>query len=201
MGKIIIVHAVLLLGLAGCKKSIPTQSSSQPAPTSPSPSSTNVQMAACNLLTYNEIEALQGSPIKETKSSERSVAKIRMSQCYFAAEELSKSVSLTLTQTSSGAAAGAAKESWERSFGEYGDSDANAKRERPKRDREEEKSNPPTRVDGVGDEAFWVGSRVGGELYVRKGDAFIRISLGGPDPVEKKMENSKVLAQKAIARL
>ena len=66
---------------------------------------------------------------------------------------------------------------------------------------EEEKSIPPKKIDGVGDEAFWIGNRVGGALYVLKKDAFIRISIGGPDNEESKIKKLKALAEKALPRL
>jgi hypothetical protein len=38
------------------------------------------------------------------------------------------------------------------------------------------------RVRGVGDEAFWNGSSLGGGLFVLKGDVYVRLSVGGPEP-------------------
>jgi hypothetical protein len=46
-----------------------------------------------------------------------------------------------------------------------------------------------------------VPNRFGGVLYVLKGDAFISISVGGPDTEETKINKSKTLAQKALQRL
>ena len=93
---------------------------------------------------------------------------------------------------------------WKQSFGQYD----NAKEREEKKDEahgggreEEEKSRPPKKVDGVGEDAFWIGDRFGGALYVLKGDAFIRISVGGPDNEQTKLEKSKTLAQKALGRL
>ena len=58
---------------------------------------------------------------------------------------------------------------------------------------------PPKKIPGIGDEAYWTAGP-GGALYVLKGDAFIRISLGGSDDEETKIEKSKALASKALAR-
>jgi hypothetical protein len=66
---------------------------------------------------------------------------------------------------------------------------------------EEEKKNPPKKVDGVGDEAYWSGNRFGGALYVLKRNVILRISIGGPDDQETKIEKSKRLAEKALGRL
>jgi hypothetical protein len=42
---------------------------------------------------------------------------------------------------------------------------------------------------------------VGGAIYVLKKDVFIRLSIGGHDNQESKLDKSKTLARKAIDRL
>jgi len=41
---------------------------------------------------------------------------------------------------------------------------------------------------------------MGGAIYVLKNDVFIRISVGGPDSEDKKIEHCKELAEKALSR-
>ena len=53
----------------------------------------------------------------------------------------------------------------------------------------------------MGDEAFWTGSSLGGGLFVLKGDAYFRLSVGGPDSEPVKIEKLKKLARKALRRL
>lgn len=67
----------------------------------------------------------------------------------------------------------------------------------------EEKENrlPPKKVDGVGEEAYWSGTRFGGALYILAKDAIIRVSVGGPGDEQAKLQKSKQLAQKALVRL
>ncbi len=146
----------LLIVSPGCKK----REKPLPVPRT-SQESTQTQIDVCGLLTKEEIEAIQGSPIKETKSSTPSDGAFRVSQCFYTATEFSKSVSLAV----------------------------------------KEESVPPKKIDGIGEEAFWASNRFGGMLYVLKGDAFIFISLGGPDDEETKIDKSKALAQKALQRL
>jgi hypothetical protein len=86
----------------------------------------------------------------------------------------------------------------ERSAGETQREDRDQKSERGEK---EEKKNPPKKVDGVGDEAYWSGNRFGGALYVLKGSVILRISIGGPDDQETKITKSKSLAEKALSRL
>ena len=72
----------------------------------------------------------------------------------------------------------------------------------PERKKEEgEEAKEPLKVEGIGDEAFWTGNRVGGALFVLKGDAYIRISVGGAGDQAAKIDKSKALAEKALRRL
>lgn len=53
---------------------------------------------ACTLLTGEEIQSIQGSPVTGTKSSGNSNAGLRVSQCFYSAAEFTKSVSVAVTQ-------------------------------------------------------------------------------------------------------
>jgi hypothetical protein len=74
-------------------------------------------------------------------------------------------------------------------------------RENRREEEEEEHHAPLKKIDGVGEEAFWVGNRVGGAMYILKGNASIRLSIGGPDNEEEKIKKTRALAEKALARL
>jgi hypothetical protein len=189
----------LLLVLAGCKK----RETPQPVPKA-SEKSNQAQIDVCGLLTKDEIEAIQGSPIKETKSSARSDTAFRVSQCFYTATEFSRSVSLAVMQGDPDRPTTTSpKDFWKERFGRYsGDEKERDKvKEETERKEEKEESVPPKKIDGIGDEAFWASNRFGGVLYILKGDAFISISLGGTDDEETKLNKSKALAQKALQRL
>jgi len=189
----------LLLVLAGCKK----RETPQPVPKA-SEKSNQVQIDVCGLLTKDEIEAIQGSPIKETKSSARSDTAFRVSQCFYTATEFSRSVSLAVMQGDPDRPTTTSpKDFWKERFGRYsGDEKERDKvKEETERKEEKEESVPLKKIDGIGDEAFWASNRFGGVLYILKGDAFISISLGGTDDEETKLNKSKALAQKALQRL
>ncbi len=83
----------LLVVSAGCRK----RETPKPVPRA-SKESNRAQIDACRLLTKKEIEAIQGSPIKETKSSAHSDAGFLVSQCFYTAAEFARSVSLSVTQ-------------------------------------------------------------------------------------------------------
>lgn len=157
---------------------------------------------ACALLTSKEIEVIQGEPLKETKLSERSEGGFLVSQCFFTLPTFTNSISLAITQKGEGTGARDPKEFWTSTFENSGKDDER-ERESGKGRREEkgEKEKPPKKIAGIGDDAFWTGSRVGGALYVLKGDNYVRVSIGGAGDEASKIKKSKALAQKVIARL
>ena len=182
--KIFLCALSLLIALTGCRKAETTS---------------QAKANACELLTKAEIEAVQGSAIIETKVSEHSEANFRVSQCYFAAEQSSKSVSLVVTQADPDHPGNRTpKDFWKETFG-HGSREE--KEHDGDKDEKEHEFALPTKIEGIGDEAYWVGSRVGGALYAIKKSAFIRISVGGPDSQQAKIDKSKKLAEKALGRL
>jgi hypothetical protein len=190
----------------GCKKNEATERGS-----SAKQESNQAGFDVCALITKQEIETIQGSRIKETKSSARSDGGFRVSQCLYMAEDFSKSVSLAVTERDPASSAKrSVKDFWNETFGRFTDAKKNsnsAKEERQRlgeqtrREDEERTFIPPKKIDGIGDEAFWSPNPVGGAIYALKKDVFIRVSIGGPDNEEGKLDKSKSLAQKAVDRL
>jgi hypothetical protein len=191
----------LLLGLIGCKKS-----SSSASPVSATQESAPGKSDVCALITSQEIEAVQGSPVTETKSSSSSAGGLLVSQCYYATAGSNKSVSLALTQSDPASSAKRSPRAfWKETFGRFeGEAkprEGDEEKRESLREQDEEKSTPPKKIEGLGDEAYWTANRVGGALYVLRNDASIRISVGGPDNEGGKLNKSKELAQKALQRL
>src|SRR5204863_7654760 len=121
---------------------------------------------------------------------------MRVSQCFYTAQEFSRSVSLAVTRSDPGSSAKrTANGYWEQTFAQFAkeekekavESESDQEKKESLREQrqkgEEEKGAPPKKIPGVGNEAFWIGNRVGGALYVlrKDKDTFIRISVGGPD--------------------
>ena len=181
----------------------------QPAPTQQATVSSKA--GACGLLTPEDIEAVQGEGVKDVKGSEQTGGPLAITQCFYATPSYNKSVILTLTQRNAASAeAGNPKELWKKQFG--GEAEREKRREKEKergRDKdsgeshgeEEEGERPAQRVEGVGDEAYWVGNQKFGVLYVLKGERFLRISIGGPEAQQVKIEKMKALAKRALKRL
>jgi hypothetical protein len=152
---------------------------------------------ACSLVSKQEIESVQAAPVNETKTSEHLDGVFLVSQCSYTAAEFSKSVTLALVRSDpKQGSARSPKDFWKEKFDPYWD-------EEPKTNNgdEKEQGSVPKKVDGLGDDAYWVGNRLGGMLYVLKGDTFISIGVGGTDDEETKLKKSKALAEKALQHL
>jgi hypothetical protein len=161
----------------------------------------------CSLLTAEEVRSVQGEAFKETKASGSAENGLVISQCFFSLPTFANSVNLAVMQKGEGAGARDPREYWEQTFANSSERDGEKEREKRKeksaaRDREEEeKGSAPLKVEGVGEEAFWTGNRVGGALYVLKHDSYIRVSVGGAGDQKTKIEKSKALARLALKRL
>jgi hypothetical protein len=196
----------------------------QPQPASgENPAQAKPGFDACALLTKAEIESVQGEAVKETKNDGRNDGGLSISQCFYSVANFSKSVSLAVTQQDpDNPAKLAPREFWKRTFHRDDEQDREREKEQERerarekkgekkdekeraqsggREEEGEESAPPKKITGVGEEAYWTGSRVGGALYVLKKNAFIRISVGGPGKEDERINKSKALAQKALKRL
>jgi len=178
----LLLSCFLLIGLSACNK----RETSSPAPRD-----------VCGLITLDEIQTTQGSPMSGIKNSARSDGGFRVSQCFYTATEFSKSVNLAVVQRDPGhPSKRSPRDFWKEKFDPYRD-------EEPKTNRgdEKEQGSAPKKIEGLGDDAYWVGNRFGGMLYVLKGDAFISIGLGATDDQETRLKKSKALAKKALQRL
>lgn len=207
----------LFVLLTNCERSTSTSNTPSPA-ISPGPSLKNSSahpkreagsagFDVCALLTRHEIETELGSPIKETNSSERRSGDLRISQCVYVTERADQSVSLVVTQRDSAhGGKQTARDFWEKTFHRYRGTSENENKEKEEaagsafkkmESAEDEEGRPPRKIEGSGDEAFWTA----GSLYVLSGDAFIRLSIGGAEAEETKLQHSKALAARVLQRL
>jgi hypothetical protein len=190
-----ILLIVLMTSLASCQKS-KTSSVVSKRP----------KIDVCGLITNEEIQSIQESPIKDAKPSEQSDGSFRVGQCFYTAETFNKSVSLAVTQADPASdKARNPKDFWKDTFGRYeGEAKEQPGDEEKKKslgEQEEEKGRPPKKIEGIGDAAYWTANRMGGALYVLKNNVFIRVSVGGPETEDAKINRCKALAEKALARL
>jgi hypothetical protein len=134
---------------------------------------------ACHVLTKPEIATVQGESYADAKLTTHG----ETTTCFYQLPTFTRSVSVDVTRSGG-------RRFWEEHF------EHEAAEEDPG-----EKVAPPREVKGVGDDALWIGSRAAGSLYVRKGDALLRVSAGGAGADKEKITRSKKLAQKALKRL
>jgi hypothetical protein len=182
------------------------------SPAGPSTSSAKTKLDTCNLLSSADLKEVQGETPTEAKRSDREDGGFIVSQCYYALPTTSNSVVLNVTLPSESGKAADARKFWEDTFGkeERAGKDKAGERERKQRaekqkpkggEEEEEGAAPPEKINGIGEEAFWIASRVGGALYVLKKDLFFRISVGGAGDDKTKLKKSSNLAQRALKRI
>jgi hypothetical protein len=188
---------VALVALAAsCSKPNPAAVTvaASPSPSAATASATSTPAAenvACTLLTKEDLEAVQGEAFKDTKPTDHAGAGLVVSQCYFELPTPVNSVVVTVTRKAEGGRD--PSDSWREIF---------HREETPGKKEEEEKEKAvPQKIEGVGDEAFWTGTRVGGALYVLKANSYFRISVGGAGDQTQKIEKSKALAEKILKRL
>ena len=205
---------LLLLLCEGCKESRQNRAvSTSPPPVqqkaAETPDAVEPAIAACKLVTTEEVGAIQGATITDAKSSAGVSGGMLMSQCYYNAKEPNMSVSLAVIEHNPrDASAPDAKSYWAESFRWFTGDASDEEKSGEKKEKyggaeweEKEKRVPPKKVDGIGEEAYWSGNRFGGALYVLAKDAIVRISVGGPDNEQIKIDKSKALALKALERL
>lgn len=199
MRRHVLLSVCVLCALSSCNKPKPEsrQAEQRGSPTVAATAAA-VQPArpvpdACTLLTSDEIKAVLGEPVQETKPSSNAVAGDPMatSQCYFALPTAANSAVLTVIRKGAG---NATRVWWQETFHREHDEE--------KGEREEgEKKSKPEKVDGIGEEAFWTASKIGGVLYVLQTDTCVRISVGGKDDLATKLKKSQALAEIVLKRL
>ena len=156
----------------------------------------------CSLLTSAEIAVVQGERLRETRRSQQVSGSLRLLQCYYATPTMVKSVSVAVAVPNSGSNL---REYWRARFHSNAPETPDPSLPTPAGKRDEKAASkhghtPPVKISGIGEEAFWMGSRFAGALYVLFGDRFLRVSVGGGSE-EEKLQKSKQLAQHALRRL
>src|SRR5712664_3512115 len=161
---------------------------------------------ACILLTSAEVEAVQGEPVSETKTSAQPNGEMLITECVFRTTTFAKSVSLALvTASSAKPSALTPRKFWQKQFHashmEEDEMRAKGKRAQNPEPEGEEEARRPRRIEGLGEDAYWVGTPVTGALYVLQGNNFVRISVGGVGEESARIGKSKVLARAVVKRL
>jgi hypothetical protein len=199
MRAVILFIFFLSLAFFGCRKSgslkadrvVAQQSKSKKASVVMEPAT---EIEGDKLLSSSEIESLTGEPSKRPVTSARNEAGFAISQYYFQTITPAKSVVVTVTSRGPGPDAKEPRQFWTEKFHPEGNGAEEG--EEPQR-----KQAPPEKVEGVGDEAYWVESGSTGALYAIQADRFIRVAIGGSDDKAVKIGKAKKLAELMLKRL
>lgn len=188
LGTVALCLSLYAAGECGAKTSgAQTQTASAVAATAATPKSEKGSgLDACALVEASEVEALQSGRVSAARPAQVTRGPLSVAQCHYAVSAPDKPGQNlgVLVEVRSGEASALAAE-WEK----LGVKKENKRSERPRA------------VEGVGRGAFWVGNDRLGALYVLAGNRLLYVSLGGPAEVGDKIEKSKRLALKALARL
>ena len=198
MKKFALVACLLVAGfVGGCSKSDSPAASSKTAIeqadlTVPQPGALNTTpaMDACKLLSNEEIASIQGEAPARTQLVGQSDGRLAVSQCNFLLPTGTSSLSLRVVERSAGGEARDPKQVWRETF-----------RRKGQTVRDPRDATPLTKVDDVGEEAFWVGNAESGGLHVLKGNRYIRLSAGGEEDVQTKITKCSKLAEFVLPRL
>lgn len=182
--------------LAGCSKrdtpspSSPTPAESRAASAQPQTPSETAALDACKLLTNEEIAAVQGEAPARTQLISESDGKLTVSQCNFLLPTGSSSMAVRVVERGNGQNARDPKEVWQETFHRGPPDSADARYARQ-----------PQKVNGVGEEAFWLGNAKSGGLHVLTGNRYIRVNVVGPEDVPPKIAKCSKLSQLVLSRL
>jgi hypothetical protein len=165
------------------------------------------QPDACALLADGDVRTVLGVTVNERQPGTQQARGLLLTQCYLGTgTPRSVSIAVAGATKSGGGKTVTPRAFWRDRFHERDQRDRErtgdtreAARTGERREQDGESEARP--IAGVGDEAFWSGTRVAGALYVLRGNTFIRVSVGGIGDEKERIEKSRQLAVAALARL
>lgn len=141
----------------------------------------------CALLADEEIRSVQDQTVVERTPSRRRTSSFHVLQCFYRTESFAHSVSVALSMPTADDGE-AARRYWNDRF-------------HPEAGFPADKRRPPHPIQGLGEEAYWVGDPVSGSLYVLAGKQFLRVSVGGVPVEAVRRDRARALAERALSRL
>jgi hypothetical protein len=158
------------------------------------------------LLSGATIKKVQSERLKGRKGTRVKSGSLIVSQCFYSLPTFANSISVALALPDPGGPSrSGTRDLWDSLFHRAVESDAEldahgkeTSKETSSKDREE--NRPPVEIHGLGEEAYWISS-FSGALYVLKGSAFLRISVGGKLDDAERLNKSQQLARDALQRL
>jgi hypothetical protein len=178
----------------------------------PEDASSAAKIDVCALLARTEIQVVQNQPVEETKPSAQPSGAFLMLQCFYRTTTFAKSVTLAMAMPDPAKPSVLTpREYWNRQFHPREQAEKEKEKDEPaagkaktRNETEEEREKElgkPRVIDGLGEEAYWVGNLITAALYVLKREVFLRISVGGVRDESERIEKSKTLAHAALKRV
>ncbi len=161
----------------------------------------NTKLNNCSLITREEVEAIQKEPVKEIKSNSQTFDNRLITQCFYQLTTYAKSISVQVTQASPKQPEKANLLGFWKGIFHSGAVIKNENSKTEENKINEKRSNVVVRVFNLGDEAFLAGNQITLALYVLKKNNIIRISIGGAEKEQIRIQKMKILAGKLINRL
>lgn len=193
MNRLLVLICVCAIGASGCNRRSHLDSDLS----SKSPSGKNATLDASNLLTASDIQSVLHLTLTDKVGSSHSESGFDIAQCYFTVSVPSKSVVVTVTSRGQSDEGKDPRTFWFEKF----HPDKSKSNEKEEGEEEGRDSVPPTKLEGVGEEAFWVRTGSLGALYALQRDKFIRVAIGGADDEPTRKEKSATLARLALKAL
>lgn len=159
---------------------------------------------ACQVLTKEEIETVQGESVEEIKASAPQSSGMLISQCLFRTATFANSVSVAVGAPDPGKpTARNPREFWRQQFHplEAQEEKGRGGGKAPWNSTTEQEERKPRLIGGLGDEAYWVDSPIAGALYILQGETYARISIGGVRAESARLEKTKALGRAVVKRL
>ena len=163
---------------------------------------------ACSILPADTVGSIQSEKVVQAEPSQSTRGNIFSRRCFYRTENFNRSVDLEVITAVSNRSA--IDEFWNKRFHSIHkteeEEEEEAEREKNQnspavdREKEEERAKAaPSPVTGVGDEAFWVSNQLNSTLYVLQNGSVIRVSIGGPDEANAKLERARMMVGKIFA--
>ncbi len=178
--------ATLLLS-TGCSRKKKTQTSGAPE------ESLAAQRNLCALLTSEELERVVGARPVRSRPSENKGGGLTITACYYEMADATDSISVSVTRSSPGPLGRDPKQFFEDRIESY-------EKRQSKREKGEEDKGLDF-VNGLGDKALWMGTMVGGNLYVLKDHLLISIGVGSGNDPKARRDKAVALAHLLLSRL
>ena len=197
MNRLLLLICVCAIGASGCNRRSRLNSDLSSKSPEKSQSGSNATLDASNLLTGSDIQSVLHEALTDKVGSSHSESGFDIAQCYFTVSVPSKSVVVTVTSRGKSSEGKDPRDFWFEKF----HPDKSRSNEKEEGEEEARDSVPPSKVEGVGEEAFWVRTGSLGALYALQRDKFIRVAIGGADDEPTRKEKSATLARLALKAL